>query len=148
MSDLIHLRAITQSNYREIIKLRVAPEQENLVAPNLYTLAQTQFKLEKTALGIYLGEVPVGLIAYDLDDYDIWRLMIDQRYQRRGYGRQAMQRVIEILKAHGKLTKVRTSAIIAHNGPKSFYEKLKFRENGEKFEHKNGNIEVTLIYSL
>ncbi len=81
MPDLIHLRAITQSSYREIINLRVAPQQEGLVAPNLFTLAQTQFKLEKTALGIYLGDVPVGLIAYDLDDYDIWRLMIDQRYQ-------------------------------------------------------------------
>jgi diamine N-acetyltransferase len=148
MSDLIHLRAITQSNYREIVKLRVAPEQENLVAPNLYTLAQTQFKLGKTALGIYLEDVPVGLVAYDLDDYDIWRLMIDHHYQGRGYGRQAMQRVMEILKAHGKLNEIRTSAIIAHNGPKSFYEKLGFHENGEKFEHENGDIEVTLIYSI
>ena len=71
MSDLVHLRAITQSNYREIIKLGVAPEQEDLVAPNVYTIAQTQFKCEKTALGIYLGDIPIGLIAYDLDDYDI-----------------------------------------------------------------------------
>ena len=74
--------------------------------------------------------------------------MIDHRYQRKGYGRQAMQRVIEILKAHGKLKEVRTSAIIAPNSPKFFYEKLGFRENGEKFEHENGDIEVTLIYSL
>jgi diamine N-acetyltransferase len=148
MSDKIHLRSITPDNYRKIINLKVSDEQVNLVAPNLYTLTQMQFKIQKTALGIYLDETPVGLIAYDLDDYDIWRLMIDYKFQGKGYGKQAVKRVIDLFKAHGKLKEVRTSAIIADNGPKRFYEKLGFRENGERIKHENEDIEVTLVLPI
>ena len=108
------------------------------------------FKHEKTALGVYLGENAVGLIAYVLDDYDIWRLMIDYRFQKRGYGTQAMHCVMESLRNHGKLSELRTSAIFGENSPKPFYEKLGFRENGEvlSFNDDGTPNEVELVYPL
>ena len=150
MTEKIHLRTITRANYLDIIKLKVHSDQEHLVASNLYTIAQMQFKHEKTALGIYFGETPVGLIAYDLDDYDIWRLMIDRNFQRRGFGTQAMKLIIEILRNHGKLPKVRTSAIISDNGPKPFYERLGFMVNGNVLSYKEDGTpnEIEMIHTL
>ncbi|MHA2365625.1 MAG: GNAT family N-acetyltransferase [Candidatus Hodarchaeales archaeon] len=128
----INLRAITRNNYREILALRVTPEQQKYVAPNVLTIAQMQFKEEKIVLGIYTSNTtPVGLIAYDLDDYDIWRLMVDYRYQKRGYGRQAMKKVIEILRNHGKLSEVKTSVVSENKEVIMLYKSLGFHENGE-----------------
>ena len=123
----ISLRAITPENYREVISLRVSKEQEQLVAPNVLTLAQMQFRHEKIALAIYAEDTPVGLIAYDLYDYDIWRLMIDERYQRKGYGRQALKRVIEILRLHGAQSEARTDIAPDNIAAKTLYESLGFR---------------------
>ena len=136
----LSLRAITSENYREIISLRVSKEQEHLVAPNVLTLAQMQFRHEKIALAIYAEDTPVGLIAYDLYDYDIWRLMIDERYQGKGYARQVLKRVIEILRFHGAQTEIRTDIAPDNKAAKILYESLGFREsqplssNGDKVE--------------
>ena len=35
---------------------------------------------------------------YDVPEYDIWHMMIDESEQRRGYGREALDRVIEYIK--------------------------------------------------
>lgn len=127
----INLRTITRENYLDLIALRVTPEQEQYVASNLYTIAQMQFKKEKIALGIYNDDVPIGLIAYDLGDYDIWRLMIDKNYQGNGYARRAMQMVLGIFRNHGKLREARTSVVPENSNARSLYESLGFQPNGE-----------------
>ena len=49
--------------------------------------------------GIYAGETPVGFVLLSLDpdqsEYSVWRFMIDQRFQHRGYGSRAMYQVID-----------------------------------------------------
>ena len=55
--------------------------------------------------GIYENDTPVGflMVGYDTDDYwedapaiakgnyNLWRLMIDERYQGKGYGKEAVR---------------------------------------------------------
>jgi diamine N-acetyltransferase len=127
----INLQTITRENYLDLIALRVAPEQEQYVASNLFTIAQMQFKEEKIALGIYNADIPIGLIAYDLEDYDIWRLMIDQNNQGNGYARRAMQMVLGIFRNHGTLREARTSVVPENVIARSLYESLGFQPNGE-----------------
>jgi len=143
MIDRVNLRTVTRENYRELIALEVAPDQKEFVASNLMTIAQMQFKEEKTALGIYVGDIPVGLVAYDLDDYDIWRLMVDSRYQGKGYGRRGMKMVIDILHNHNKLSEARTSVISGNDRAKNLYKSLGFKETGEISEG-----EVVLIFQF
>ncbi len=126
----ITLKDITRENFEELISLHVTQEQEQFVAPNLYTIAQMQFKEEKIAIGIYVGDKAVGLIAYDLEDYDIWRLMIDFRYQGKGYGRKAMELVLDILRKDGRLKTARTSVIVENIAMKNLIESFGFKENG------------------
>lgn len=127
----VNLRIVTRENYRELIALNVAQDQKSFVASNLFTIAQMQFKEEKIVLGIYDDNSPVGLIAYDLDDYDIWRLMVDEKCQKRGYGRKALEKVIEILRHHGKLPEAITSVVPDNQAARNLYKSIGFRETGE-----------------
>ncbi|MFW9991547.1 MAG: GNAT family N-acetyltransferase [Candidatus Odinarchaeota archaeon] len=140
---VVNLRAVTRENYRELIALEVAQDQKRFVASNLLTIAQMQFKEEKIVLGIYDGNTPVGLIAYDLDDYDIWRLMVDEKYQKRGHGRKAMEKVIELLHLHGKLPEARTSVVPENQAARKLYGSLGFRETGEIID---GEIVLSLSF--
>jgi len=144
----INLRSITPDNYKDVISLQVSKEQAHLVAPNVLTLAQMQFRHEKTALAIYTEDTLVGLIAYDLYDYDIWRLMIDERYQGRGYGRQALKRVIEILRLHGAQSEVRTDIVPDNKAAKTLYESLGFHENQPSSSNGDRNKTIEMILHL
>jgi diamine N-acetyltransferase len=140
---VVNLQIVTRENYRELIALDVTQDQKGFVASNLFTIAQMQFKEEKIVLGIYDDSIPVGLIAYDLDDYDIWRVMVDEKYQKRGYGRKAMEKVIEILRQHRKLPEVRTSVVPENQAARNLYESLGFRETGEIMD---GQIVLSLSF--
>lgn len=92
---LITLREITKENLREAARLNVAPGQENFVAPNAYSVAQSKFYPTWAPLAIYAEDTMVGFLMYGRDedgDQDYWliRLMVDKQYPRRGYGRLAM----------------------------------------------------------
>jgi len=126
----VTLKEITRENFEDIISLKVDYEQERFVASNLYTIAQMQFKEEKIAKGVYLDDKAVGLIAYDLEDYDIWRLMIDIKHQGNGYGKKAMELVLNILRKDGRLKTARTSVIVDNHVMKSLIEGFGFKENG------------------
>ena len=126
----VTLKDITRENFEELISLNVDYEQERFVASNLYTIAQMQFKEEKIAKGIYVGDKAVGLIAYDLEDYDIWRLMIDIKQQGKGYGKKAMELVLDILRKDGRLKTARTSIIVDNHIMRNLIEGLGFKENG------------------
>ena len=96
----ISLRAVTKENWRECIKLQVTEDQQNFVAPNVYSLAQSYVEPARIPLAIYDDETMVGFIWYTeqpLEDgsYKISRIMIDQPYQGKGYARMALREVIE-----------------------------------------------------
>lgn len=130
------LKEITRENFEELISLHVDQEQEQFVASNLYTIAQMQFKEEKIAKGVYVDKKAVGLIAYDLEDYDIWRLMIDARSQGRGYGRKAMELVLDILRKDGRLKTARTSIVVENVAMRNLIMSFGFKENGKVLQYR------------
>ncbi|MHA1441904.1 MAG: GNAT family N-acetyltransferase [Candidatus Heimdallarchaeota archaeon] len=131
----VTLKEITRENFEDIISLNVDYEQERFVASNLYTIAQMQFKEEKIAKGVYLDNKAVGLIAYDLEDYDIWRLMIDIKHQGKGFGKKAMELVINILRKDGRLKTARTSINVDNHVMRSLIEGFGFKESGKVLRH-------------
>ena len=96
---MLRLVEIDRYNYLPVLDLRVSPEQESLVASNQYSLAQAYAQPECVPLALYAENRPVGFAMYALDEDDhqywIYRLMIDQRYQGVGYGREAMTLLID-----------------------------------------------------
>jgi diamine N-acetyltransferase len=96
------LRLITKHNWEEAIQLKVKEEQKHFIASNLYSIAEVQFLDQFTACGIYAGEQMVGFTMFGVDpddgNYWIYRLMIDEMQQGKGYGRAAVKLVIQEIK--------------------------------------------------
>jgi diamine N-acetyltransferase len=130
----ITLREITKDNWRECAKLKVSPEQEDFVAPNLYSIAESKFEPEWRPLAIYCGEALVGFTMYGRDDRDdsywIIRLMVDQAYQGRGYGRAAMRQVIQQLQAKPDCREIRISFAPENKQAEKLYLGLGFEHTG------------------
>ena len=94
---------VTRDHLRALADLKVRADQENLVAPNLATLAQVGFEPGSFAWGLWIGDKPAGLMAMirpDLHPFPddrgsddaayLWRLMVDANFQGIGLGRYAM----------------------------------------------------------
>ena len=133
-----HLRTVTDANVDTLIQLDVAPDHQGLVGSVAKSLAQASVRPAATPLGIYDGDLPLGLLLLwdmrrDLDEpadqLYVWRIMIDAKHQRKGYGAKAMRWVIDEARRRGV-----ASVALSHQpkpgnaGP--FYEKLGFRYSG------------------
>jgi diamine N-acetyltransferase len=100
----VTLEHITQHNWVACINLGVTEEQmeRHAVAPNVKSLAQAYAEPWWTPLGIYDDNTMVGFVMYgrrpgSAINY-ILRLMIDARYQGRGYGKAALTAVIDLIR--------------------------------------------------
>lgn len=100
---MVRLAEIDRYNYLSILDLAVSAEQRDFVASNTYSLAQAYAQPECVPLALYVENRPVGFTMYclDRDDHEYWiyRLMIDQRHQGRGYGREAMLLLIDHIRS-------------------------------------------------
>ena len=123
---MIHLEKISWKNYNKVLKLRVSKEQENYVASNKASLIHAFIELSNGkpvyAFAIKEGRKIVGFIQLMFDDdwtgynredwlksdtykeyegkkyYYIWRFMIDKKYQKQGYGREAFKQTLDFIK--------------------------------------------------
>ena len=132
----LELREVTRDNLREILRLKVAPEQEKFVAPNAVSIAQAYFYRDTAWFrAIYDGETPVGFVMLDDNPseprYTLWRFMIDAAHQRKGHGRRALELLFEHVKSRPGAREVYTSCVDAPDGPGPFYEGLGFTYTGE-----------------
>jgi histidinol dehydrogenase len=141
-SEGFHLRAVSDANVDQLIKLAVAPDQQGLVAPVATSLAQASVRSPGRPLGIYDGEQPVGLLLLwdtrrdpdePADELYVWRLLIDAAHQRKGYGARTIRWVIDEARRLGVASVGLSHQMLpGHAGP--FYERLGFRYTG-KVEH-------------
>lgn len=125
---------IDRHNYLSILDLSVTDEQRHFVASNMYSLAQAFVQPECVPLALYAENKPVGFVMYALDEDDheywIYRLMIDKRYQRLGYGREAMRMLIERIQADEEHRVIYISFEPENIAAKTLYESLGFVPDG------------------
>ncbi|MBQ1368936.1 MAG: GNAT family N-acetyltransferase [Firmicutes bacterium] len=100
---MIELKAITEDNFIDAFHLRLAPGQEKYVSHPIRSLAQAYvYRDQCQPFGIYAEEKMVGYVMviydYDVPEYDIWHMMIDEADQGHGYGGEALDRVIEYIR--------------------------------------------------
>ena len=133
---VIELRKITKDNYDECLKLQVSGEQKNFVAPNVYSLAQAWVYYETAyPFAIYADDVMVGFIMLgyyaERNIYNIWRFMIDARYQKRGYGKSALQLSIDYLVKEFNVDEIFTSFEPNNIVAEKLYVSVGFNRTGE-----------------
>ncbi len=100
---MVELRAITEDNFMEAFHLRLAPGQEKYVSHPIRSLAQAYvYRNQCQPFGIYADGKMVGYVMviydYDIPEYDIWHMMIDESVQGNGFGGAALDRVIDYIK--------------------------------------------------
>ena len=131
----VTLREIDGDTVRTICNLSVRPDQQKFVAPNAVSIAQAHFSKHAWFRAVYADDTPVGFLMLEdrpeKPEYYLWRFMIDARYQRMGFGRRAMELVIEHVRTRPNATEFITSAVQADGGPQPFYESLGFEATGE-----------------
>ena len=131
----VTLREITEDTLREVLRLNVAPHQEDFVAPNAVSIAEAYFAREEAWFrGIYAGDAPVGFLMLadqpDKPRYYLWRFMIDAEHQGNGYGKRAMELLIEHVRTRPNATELFLSYVPHPKGPEHFYAKLGFSDTG------------------
>ncbi|MEM9317657.1 MAG: GNAT family N-acetyltransferase [Pseudomonadota bacterium] len=148
---MLELRPPTRQTLRRLWKLETAEHQRSFVASNLVTLAQAPYEGGAYPFGIWNGDEPVGFLALiDLrqvhepeEDEDtnaafLWRLMIAEPYQSRGYGRFALGLCFDW--ARGMcLPRMVTSAVDGNNVALKLYESAGFSRTGRIID---GEIEL------
>jgi diamine N-acetyltransferase len=137
---VIELRPLTESNRAAVEALRVAPSQQHFVSSVVDSLREAAEHPDAHALywAVYDDETPVGfvMIADEVDGPDyiahfLWKLLIDERYQRRGYGRATLDRIVEYFRGRPGVDALMTSAVPGDGSPIEFYERYGFERTGE-----------------
>ena len=135
---MISLEEINSSNWR--IKLKVSEEQKAFVSDTNGIMARAYaYRTNRSQVKmIYNGEVPIGiLLFYDCDElggYDFSQILIDERYQGKGYGSQAAELVIDWMRSDKKYDKVYLCYMEGNESARKMYEKLGFQHTGERDE--------------
>ena len=133
---MVELREITQENYEECINLRVAEHQKAFVSTTVHSLAQAWVSRDTAyPFAIYADDVMVGFLMLGYyerkDQYTLWKFMIDERYQNRGYGRAALGLAVQFLVEHFHVKEVYTAYISSNRVARELYASFGFRETGE-----------------
>lgn len=132
----ITLRKITEETVGSILRLKVSHAQEDFVANNAVSIAEAHFCKTAWFRGIYDGDTPVGFVMLDQDEekaeYYIWRFMIDEKHQGKGYGTLAIQEVIKHVRTLPNANELCLMYVPDLEGsPDPFYEKLGFVNTDE-----------------
>lgn len=136
-SAVVTLREVTAETVRAICRLSVSPHQQGFVAPNSISIAEAYFARQRAWFrAVYADETPVGFVMLsdepEKHEYYLWRFMIDARYQRHGFGRQAIELLIDHVRTRPGATMLLTSCVPGEGTPMPFYAKLGFVETGEE----------------
>ena len=146
MSDLpevnseasVSFREITKDTVGNIIKLSdtLSEAHRKMVAPNAVSIAQAHFEERAWFRAIYAGDEPVGFIMlYDHPEereYFLWRLMVAETHQGKGYGRQAIELLKEYVRSRPGAEELGVSCGEGVGSPEGFYRKLGFVPTGKK----------------
>jgi len=137
MRDDVELRDVTAENRKAVADLALAPDQRGLVASNAESLREAQSDPGARPRAIHAGGLLVGFLMYDAGEPEeqprqalIYRFMIDRRYQGRGYGRAALARALDEIRAMPGIRKISISYMPDNPTAKPFYASFGFVEAG------------------
>ena len=149
---MLSLQHIDGRNVWDILKLKVSKEQQSYVAGNDVSLIEAYISKTENGqifpFGIYKDDVPVGFLmvgfgtdsswddapAIAQNNYDLRRLMIDTKYQGRGYGKEALNLALEFIRTFpcGKAEYCWLSYEPENKVARDLYRSFGFVETGEK----------------
>jgi diamine N-acetyltransferase len=132
---MVALRPLSESNRQAAEALRVSPSQERFVSSVAESLREAAEHPGARPLCwvVEADDTPVGfvMIADEVADPDyiphyLWKLLIDERYQRRGFGTATLDLIVEYFRGRPGVEALTTSARQGGGSPIGFYERYGF----------------------
>ena len=137
----IELVRIDENNFIQAFNLKLGKEQEHFVSHPIRSLAQAYVYYNQCIpFGIFNGDTMVGYMMviydYDLEEYNIWHMMIDITYQHQGFGELALKECLDFIasKPFGQSNKVVLTCNKDNVVAQHLYYKLGFKETGNEDE--------------
>jgi len=154
---MIILQPISEENFEKVLELRAS---EEFVATNAYSLAEAYCDLKVAVedgeqyrkhmysipFAIVNDETTVGFLMVGYEDgedinagsdiYWLSRFMIDEKHQGKGYGKAAMEVLIDYVKSkpHGYDVKYFFTSVVPNNEVATkLYKRMGFVKTGEQF---------------
>ena len=137
------IHPVTKDNWQKLAGLQVSESQKDFVAPNLHSIAQSQFGIDYQGhwdlqpFGIFDGNEPVGFLMFGYNfehpNYQafIIRLMVDERFQGKGFGRFGLEKMLEIFRTEKRVKAVGISYEPENVTARKLYANCGFVETGE-----------------
>ena len=131
------LISVTEDNWMDVASLSVKEEQKGYVAPAIGILARGYvyrdcnvkiYAFEKD--GIIVGTALVREFTDEPLGYDLQQFMVDEQYQRKGYGSQALQLILDELRTEKHFDHVELCVKKADTEAIRLYEKHGFVDSG------------------
>ena len=112
---MIELRTINENNYTDCLNLKASVANENFVDSVAYSLAEAWVHYKDTKpFAIYADETMIGFV------------LIDDAYQKKGYGTAAAKLCIDFLYKEYKARRVSAPVNQRHTAAQKFWTKLGF----------------------
>jgi diamine N-acetyltransferase len=136
---VISLRPITDANRDAVEALAVTPAQRRFVSGVRESIREAEEEPDAQALywAIYDQETPVGFVMIadevgrpEYIAHFLWKLLIDERYQGRGFGTATLDLIVEYFRNRG-VGEMWTSVGQGKGSPLTFYERYGFTQTGD-----------------
>ena len=134
----VQLREVTRDTVSAVCKLDAGDDRKQ-VAPNSVSIAQAHFQGEAWFRAAYDDDLLVGFVMLydptlvespDEPDFFLWRLMIDQSHQGKGYGRAVVEALVEHVRTRPSAQRLLVSHVKSADRLSRFYQSLGFQYTG------------------
>ena len=133
----VELKEVTIDNFEDVVDLELDEGQKDYLPDNTYSIAESKLFPTYQPRAIYSNGKVVGFLMYKSaadeghpDEYEIFRFMIDRRYQRTGVGRKAMELAINEIKSNCNVKLIEVCYALTNTVAKAFYGSYGFEEVG------------------
>lgn len=134
---MIQLVDVTEHNWLDVVSLSVREEQKSFLDSPLGIVARGYIYRSCNAkvYGISNEEQIIGVaLVKDLEEdpacYDLQQFMIDQRFQKKGYGTEALRLILSVLSKERKYDQVEVCVHKNDAAALRMYKKVGFENTG------------------
>jgi len=127
--SMVELRKINKDNYVECLNLHTTESNVDFVDPVAWSLAEAWVSYDDSRpFAIYADNVMVGYVSMYIGDNNpqIINFMIDNRFQKRGYGTAAARLCIEYLKKEYNASRISVPVHLEHISAQKFWSNIGF----------------------
>lgn len=138
----VELVDVDDRNLGAVLAIAVASQQRRFVGTVREALADAAAypHAKPWYRAVYADGEPIGfvMLSWDVEPqppeiigpWFLWKLIIDESRQRRGYGAKVVELVADLVRREGA-SELLTSYVEGDGGPAGFYERLGFEPTGE-----------------